>query len=152
MSQWELILINLHVQLSSTPWNSNTEGYINCIFILGFAGGSDGKESACNAGDLDLTPGSGRVPGEGNGYPLKYSCLENPMDRGAWQVTVHGVAKSWTILSDFHSLLHLYLNPSYHFVRKVHTVKALVFLVVMYGFESGIVKKAERQRIDAFEP
>ena len=56
-------------------------------------GGSDSKESACNAGDLGLIPGSGRFPGEGNGYPLQYSCLENPMDRGAWQATVHGVAR-----------------------------------------------------------
>ena len=49
-----------------------------------FPGGSDGKASAYNAGDLDLIPGSGRSPGEGNGNPLQYSCLENPMDRGAW--------------------------------------------------------------------
>ena len=60
----------------------------------------DGKESACNAGDLGLIPGSGRSPGEGNGYPLQCSCLENPMDRGAWWATVHGVAKSQTRLSD----------------------------------------------------
>ena len=59
-------------------------------------GGSDGKELACNAGDPDSVPGSGKPPGEGNGYPLQYSCLENSMDRGDWQVTVHGVAKSWT--------------------------------------------------------
>ena len=52
---------------------------------------SDDKESACNAGDLGLIPGSGRSPGEGNGNPLQYSCLENPMDRGAWWATVYGV-------------------------------------------------------------
>ena len=57
----------------------------------GFHGGSDGKESACNAGDPDLIPVLGRSPGEGNGSPLQYSCLENPMDRGAWWATVHGV-------------------------------------------------------------
>ena len=55
-----------------------------------------GKEFACNAGDLGLIPGLGRSPGEGNGYPLQYSGLENSMDRGAWQATVHGVAKSLT--------------------------------------------------------
>ena len=60
----------------------------------GFPGGSDGKESACNAGNLSLIPGSGRSPGEGSGYPFQYSCLENPMDRGAWQATVYGVSKS----------------------------------------------------------
>ena len=54
--------------------------------------------------DLDLIPGLGRSPWEGNSYPLQYSCLENSMDRGAWQTTVHGVAKSWTWLSHFHSL------------------------------------------------
>ena len=66
----------------------------------GFPGGSDGKQSACNAGDLDSIPGLGRSPGEGNGYPLQYSCLENPMDRGDWQATVHGVTESWTGLSN----------------------------------------------------
>ena len=50
------------------------------------------KESACSAGDMGSMPGSGRSPGDGNGYPLQSSCLENPMDRGAWQATVHGVA------------------------------------------------------------
>ena len=63
--------------------------------ILGLPGSSAGKESACNAGDLDLIPGLGRSPGEGNGSPLQYSDLENSMDR-----IVHGVAKSWTRLSD----------------------------------------------------
>ena len=60
---------------------------------MGFPGNSDGKESACNAGNLDLIPGSGRSPGEGNGNPLQYSCLGNSMDRGAWRATVHGVPK-----------------------------------------------------------
>ena len=67
----------------------------------GFPGGSDDKASACNAGDLGSIPGLGRSPGEENGNPLQYSCLENPMDRGAWWATAHGVAKSWTRLSDF---------------------------------------------------
>ena len=61
---------------------------------MGFPGGSDGKEAFCNARDLGLTPGSGRSLAEGNGHPLQYSCLENPMDRGAWWGTVHGVAES----------------------------------------------------------
>ena len=64
--------------------------------FLGFPGGSDGKESYCNAGDLGLIPGLGRSPGEGNGNPLQLSCLENSMDRGAWWATVHGVSKSLT--------------------------------------------------------
>ena len=61
-----------------------------------FPGGSDGKESACNAGDPGSIPRSGKSPGEGNGNPLQYSCLENPMDREAWQATAYGVAKNWT--------------------------------------------------------
>ena len=62
----------------------------------GFPGGSDGKESACNAEDPGLIPGLGRSPGEGNGNPLHYSCPQNPMDRGVCQSAAHGVAKSWT--------------------------------------------------------
>ena len=69
---------------------------ININLILGFPGGSDGKESTCNVGDPGLIPGSRRSPGEGNGYPLQYSCLENPMDRGTWWATVHGVTESDT--------------------------------------------------------
>ena len=69
--------------------------------LLGFPGGSDGKAIVCNSGDLGSVPGSGRSPGERNGNPLQYSCLENFMDGGAWQATVHGVAKSRTRLSNF---------------------------------------------------
>ena len=61
-----------------------------------FPSGSDSKESVCNAGDGSSLPGLGRSPGEGNGNPFHYSCLENSMDRGAWQATVHGVTKSQT--------------------------------------------------------
>ena len=63
---------------------------------LGFPGGSDSEESACNAGNLGSIPGSERFPGEGNGNPLQYSCLENSMDSGAWQTIIQGVAKSRT--------------------------------------------------------
>ena len=59
-------------------------------------GGSEGKASACKAGDLGSILGSGRSPGEGNCNPLQYSCLENPVDREAWETTVHGIAKSRT--------------------------------------------------------
>ena len=71
------------------------------IWSTDFPGGSDGKASAYDAGDPGSIPLLGRSPGEGSGNPLQYSCLENPMDRGAWWVTVHGVAKSWTQLSNF---------------------------------------------------
>ena len=77
-----------------------------------FPGGSDSKESACNVGDLGSIPGSGRSPGEGTGNPLQYSCLENPLDRGAWQATAHGVTKSRTRLSNitFTFTMRLFLN------------------------------------------
>ena len=68
---------------------------------MSFPCGSDSKESACSAGDPGLIPGSGRSCGEGNGYPLQYSCLENSMDRGDWLTAVHVIAKSWTRLSYF---------------------------------------------------
>ena len=65
-----------------------------------FPGSSDGKESAYSAGDLGLFPGSGRSPGEGNGNPLQYACLENSKDRGAWWATAHGVTENRTRLCD----------------------------------------------------
>ena len=79
-----------------TEWLSTAQHRTTLVF----PGGSDGKDSAWNEGDLGSIPGSGRSPGEGNGNPLQYSCLENPMDRGAWWATVHVVAKSWTWFSD----------------------------------------------------
>ena len=75
--------------------------YINKDFnVMGFPCGSDGKESACNKKDPGLIPGLGRSPREGNGNPLQYSCLENSIDREAWQATGYGVEKSQTQLSD----------------------------------------------------
>ena len=71
-----------------------------CVCAAGCPGGSDSKESACNAGDSGSIPGSRRAPGEENGYPLQYFCLENPKDSGAWWATLHGVEKSRTWLND----------------------------------------------------
>ena len=70
-----------------------TSGVMNTHRSEGFSRSSVSKESACNAGDPGLIPVSGRYPGEGNGNPLQYSCLENPIDRGAWQATIHGVTR-----------------------------------------------------------
>ena len=89
---------------------------------VGFPGGSDGKASAYNAGDPGSISGLGSSPGEGNGTPLQYSCLEKLMDGGAWWATVHGVAKSRTRLSDFtfkhsyyrRSSRHLEMNTQHH--------------------------------------
>ena len=75
---------------------------VNIVKIKSFLGSSDDKESACNAGDPGLIPGSGRSPGEGNGNPLQYSWLKNPMDRGAWQATALRVTKNQTRLRDKH--------------------------------------------------
>ena len=78
-----------------------THGYpLQCC---GLPCSSDGKESACSSGDPGLIPGLGKSPGEGNGSPLQYYCLGNPMDRGAWWATVHGVTKSRTRLRDYHT-------------------------------------------------
>ena len=85
------------------------------LYTPGFTAGSDGKVSACNVGDSGSIPGWGRSPGEGNGNPLQYPCLENSKDRGAWQVTVYGVAESQTRLSDFTITFHCILKASVFF-------------------------------------
>ena len=82
----------LYTERNEKAWMGFTEE----VLYLGFPGGSDGKESACNTGDPGSIPGSGRSLGEENDYPLQYSCLENFMDRRAWWARVHGVTKSRT--------------------------------------------------------
>ena len=87
---WYYIILNSKFNL-----NKNL-AFVIKSFFKGFPGGSMGRKSACNAGDIGdegLIPGSGRYPGEGHGNPHQYSCLEKPMDRGAWQATVSRVAK-----------------------------------------------------------
>ena len=87
------------------------------MVALGFRDGTASKESAWNAGDTGLIPGSGRHPGEGNGNSLQYSCLENPMDRGAWGATVHRVTKSWTGLAGLstYTPIGLRSRPYYYY-------------------------------------
>ena len=90
-SEWEKIIAN----------KATDKELISSVFYMGFPGGSDGKAAVCNAGDPGSIPGLGRSPGEENGNPLQYSCLENPMDGGALKAAVHGVAEGQTHLSDF---------------------------------------------------
>ena len=101
--------------------------------LWGFPGGSNGKESACNAGDLDLIPGSGRSPGEGKGDPLQCSCLDNSMDRGAWWATVHGVAKSPTQLSDFTFFHKMYCKTTTFYIYFT-----IIFSMVFRNVQSGL--------------
>ena len=100
--------MHFHLQCSSFPCFLHSHQHL-LSFIFDFPGGSEGKASAFNAGDRGSIPRWGRSPGEGNGKPLQYSCLENPMDGEAWWATVHGVTKSRTWLSDFTSL-HFHPN------------------------------------------
>ena len=83
---------------------------VSLFLYLGFPGGSDNKASAHNARDPGSIPRSGRSPEEWNGNPLQYPCLENSMDGGAWWAIVHGIAKSWTQLSDFTLFLTLFCS------------------------------------------
>jgi len=100
-SSWPRDQISISYQKPPyTHTHTHTHIYLRAyIHTQGFPGGTSGKESNCNPLDLGSITGRRRSPGEGNGNPLQYSCLENPMDRGAWWATVHGVTKSRTWLS-----------------------------------------------------
>ena len=100
---------------------------------MGFPGGSDGKESACSTENQGSIPGLGRSPGAGNGNPLHYSCLGNPTDRGAQWAIVHGVAKSWTRLSDF-------AQQQSHVVKFSSQHRGLFFtLLASFSFFSSVM-------------
>ena len=114
-------------------WDITLPTKIHIVKAMGFPGGSGGKESACNVGDLGSIPGLGRSPGGGHGSPLQYSCLANS----------HGQRS----LAGYSPWGHKELDMT----EWLSPVKAMVFPVVMYGCESWTIKKAECQRIDAFE-
>jgi len=120
-----------HSWVRKIPWKRDR---LPTPAFLGFPGGSDGKECTCGAGDMCSILRLGRSPGEENGYPLQYSCLENSMDRGAWWATVHGVAKSQTQLSDLiinwsiHFKCMYNWTKSQHYCYKIKTAPPWVFL------------------------
>ena len=95
-----LFFLSSEVPFSGTNGKHQIKVFFSPL-LCGFPSGWDGKAPACSARDPGLIPGLGRSLGERNGNPLQYSCLENPMDWGAWWATVHGVPKTWTQLSDF---------------------------------------------------
>ena len=124
-------MVGLHLSTSQRSLNTCPEApeMASTLFIQGFPRGSDGKESACSAGDL----GFGRSPGEGNGNPLQYSCLENPMDRGAQRATVHGVTESQTGLRLIHT------HTTMLFIQ-IH-ISWLVFVLRQFACERGVQKE-----------
>ena len=138
------------------PWRRNRLSIPGC---MGFPGGSNGKESTCNSGDLGSIPGLGRSPGEGHSNSAQYFCLENPMDRGAWWATVQGlqrVGHNWSNLTHTHSylfnlllqnekmeekhwILHkleLYVFSWYH--DELHPTDALIFLLPIAGHSAAL--------------
>ena len=114
------ILWGYIITCRNTKWNTSAckilyaTDYLKLYIQLVFPGGSDGKASAYNAGDLGSIPGSGRYPEEGNSYPLHHSFLENSMDRRPWWAIVHGVAKSQTWLSNTHTHTHTHTQIYVH--------------------------------------
>ena len=138
--------------------------------FLDFPGGSEVKASASNAGDLGLIPGSGRSPGEGNGNPLQYSCLENPMDWGAWWAAVHGVTKSRTRLSDFtllyisrhfkrfllsFSIKHItgipYNPQAQGIVERTHHTLKLLMIIIKGGYTGTLLSSLSRADFTRFQ-
>ena len=119
-----------------TPWeqpsllNLKWKMWLLVPALLDFPQGSDNKESACDSGDTGLIPRSGRSPGGGHGDPLQYSCLESPMDRGAWWAMVHGIAKRWTCLKQMDTHAHTH-QPYYVLTASPWTCQS-AFLLLSY--------------------
>ena len=106
--------------------------------MMGFPGGLYGKESACNAGGLGSIPGLGQSPGEGNDNSLQYSCLENPMDRGTWQATVHGVAKSQTWHNTFTLKIYGIEHLSYDYLD-IYGISLFLYFLPICVFLSLLI-------------
>ena len=108
--------------------------YIHVYMHIGFPGSSDSKESACNAGNSGLIPRLGRSPGEENGYPCQYSCLENPMDRRAWRATVHGVAKIVHVCVCIYIYIYTHTYIDVYIYLILSTMSSFPFLFVVNFF------------------
>ena len=138
---WSIVDLQYCISFGcTTKWFSYT-------YIWGFPGGSDGKESICNAGDLGLIPGLERSPGDGNGNPLQYSCLENAMDRGAWWAIVHRVTESdmieWLTLSLFRCIHTFLFYPPilFHYsILQDTECTSLLGLFLIIGVENRDIK------------
>ena len=130
MTEW-LSLTPLQIEkLTSCDWTRRSQVFLpKGSYRWGFPGGSNGKEPACNVGDLGSVPERGRSPGEGHDNPLQYFRLENPRDRGAWWTTIHGATKSRTWLSNTHR------HTRTHTHTHTHTL-------IILGFPSGPVVKS----------
>ena len=108
MCSWHFLHITLRGTVGFYEYTEHTQNSCHAWLV---PSDSVGTESTCKAADAGLMPGSGRSPGKGNGNPLQYSCLRNPMDRGAWQATVRGVAKSQTRLEQLSTHTHMTFKP-----------------------------------------
>ena len=129
-NEWKIpqyVLLTLTCVLA--PAGTTTNVIIISSTIGGFPCSSVGKESVCNAGYPGSIPGSERYPGEGKGYPLQYSCLGNPMDRGAWPAIVRGVAKSRTQLTEWHTI----------WIAHKHMLNSLTFLLSLQSTTTTVI-------------
>ena len=109
------------------------EGQAPHTSVLGLGWWLSGEEATCSAGDLDSIPGLGRPPGGGHDNPLQCSCLENPMDRGAWRAAVHGVTMSWTRLSDY-ACMQAHTHTHTHTTNDIeHLLGAADHLCLFFG-------------------
>ena len=134
--------LGLWTQFRLSEAHAGKYSSLSLFTLQGFPGGSGGKDSACNVGDPGSILGLRRFPGEGNGKPFWYSCLENPMDGGAWKATVHGVAKNQTRLSDFTipSFCTKIRCFSYHFYLQNRSEKLYMWEVWWVTGQSNLAK------------
>ena len=140
--QWCLTILNVRNLRPIFPLVSTLAAFLEAFYepwgwVGCFPGGSEVKASACNAGDLGSAPGLGRSPGEGNGNPLQYSCLENPMDGRVWWATVHRVAKSWTRLH-------------FHFDFLCANHLSLIFIIMLSVSFAGLISYWTGALVDWF--